>query len=145
MTTIKKTRKFNAVALALALSAGTVGGMFSFAAMIEPAMAASTNGGGGGQGGGGGSTGGGEPNGVMGAGNGPFALVAAPNKHPEVPQPYENCNGSRDGNDIQKCRYTQRKTAPRIVKINGFANCAVVQQVRGVDGTPGEFFCLKSM
>ncbi|KAF0230374.1 MAG: hypothetical protein FD175_1696 [Beijerinckiaceae bacterium] len=34
---------------------------------------------------------------------------------------------------------------PRVVRINGFANCAVVKQVNGANGKPAEFRCDRSM
>lgn len=119
--------RFSHLALALALSTGTVGGMMGFVALTEPAFAR-TNGGGNG---GGGPAGGGE-----GAAN-----ITDPNVRRVQPS---TCNGSRDTIDTNKCRYTQPR-AVRIVSINGFANCAVVQQMQNVDGKPTEFYCVRPM
>ncbi len=136
-----KNRKFSHFVLALALSIGTVGGMASFAAMTEPALAKSAGGGGNA----GGGNAGGENGGVMAANaNKPgIANIQQPNIQRSVPDPTP-CGQSADGTDTIKCKYTQRPS-PRVVRINGFANCAIVQQVRATDGRPAEFYCLRSM
>lgn len=150
MKTQKKTRRLSILALALALSAGTVGGMMSFAAMTTaPAMAQAAAGGGGngGNAGGNGGGNGGEPGNIM--NNGPITHARTPNRQSEPPiqrarPDRQNCNGSQELAEIEKCKYTLR-TVPRIVRINGFANCAVVQQMPSPNGGPTEFYCLKSM
>jgi hypothetical protein len=122
----KKTlgNRFGTLALAFALSAGTVGGMVSFASLSQPAQA---RGNGGSSEGGAGAT-------VM----KPDAAVLdeKPNGRRAIP---ENCNGSKDMPGVQKCRYTQPRTV-RVVNIHGFANCAVVQQMAN-----GAFYCARAM
>ena len=132
--------RFSHIALALALSVGTVGGMATFAALTEPAFAASSNGGGSGAGGG---PGGGEASPM--AINNPAPPAAR--RHPPhrraavVPPP---CGGSADTPDTTNCKYDLRPT-PRIVSIHGFANCAVIQQMPAAHGRPGEFYCARPM
>lgn len=137
MKTQTRKSRFSHLALALALSTGTVGGMMSFAAMTEPAFARGNGGGGAGP------AGGGEGGNVM----SPAAanIAGAPNRGPRNPPQIgrrgipDNCNGSRETINTNKCKYTQPR-AIRVVNIHGFANCAVVQQ------TPfGEFYCVRPM
>lgn len=134
--------RFSHLALALALSVGTVGGMATFAALTEPAFARGAGGGGGG-----GAAGGGE-------GGNPVAAVniqdPAINRAPPrrriaaIPSRSKPCGGSADTEDTSACKYDLRPT-PRIVSIHGFANCAVVQQMPGAYGRPGEFYCVRPM
>lgn len=151
--TFRKASRFSMLALALSLSAGTVAGMFGIAAMTSgPALAqAASVGGGGGPGGNGGNGG---PGGNGGAGAGPMAAnpIAAFNPAPPNREPNrgrdrpagDHCNGSAEMLETQKCRYNQR-SAPRIVRINGFSNCAIIQQVPNPHGGPAEFYCVKPM
>jgi hypothetical protein len=135
-TQTKRAGKLGHIALALALSCGTVGGMMAFAAMTEPAFA---RGNGGGAGPAGGAAGG-----VMNpAGRGPVGAANDPNEHQKRGR-NEICNGSRDMPQTDRCKYTQPRLV-RIVNLHGFANCAVVQQLARVDGKPGEFYCARSM
>lgn len=135
---IKKSSKLSTLALALALSAGTVGGMMTFALTIEPAQARSAGKGGGGGGGAAGNGGEGGDDVMAAHINEPRSHARRPNNPPVArvrPGP-QNCQQNTDGVMLQNCRYTQ----PRIVRINGFANCAVVAQVG-----PSEFACLRAM
>ena len=137
--TSKSKTRFSHIALALSLSLGTVGGMFSFIALTEPAFAAQGGGGGGG-GGGAGGNGGGEGGNVMAAVNN-----AVNANKPQTPGGQPNgCTTARNTPDLQNCHYTERST-PRVVNIHGFANCAVIGQRPGSNGRPGEFFCLRPM
>lgn len=141
MKTQTKKSRFSHIALALALSVGTVGGMASFLALTEVAEAKGN--------GGGGAGGGGEPApaAVKANNNGP-AINRAPPINPPPQQALRaqdlNCGGSRDMIENESCRHNARST-PRIVRINGFANCAVVQQIPGPNGGPAEFYCLRPM
>ena len=108
--------RFNIFALALALSVGTVGGL--------TAVAAQTGGGGGGNGGGAG----GEPGGVM-------AITHANQPHQQQPGKRDACGGDRDTATTKHCRQS-----PRVVRIEGFANCAVIGQTRN-----GEVYCIRPM
>lgn len=143
MKTQTKKSRFSHIALALALSVGTVGGMASFLALTEVAQAKG-NGGGGAGGAGGGN--GGEPAPAAINNNRPAINRAPPVIDP--PQrariPQLNCDGSREMIENQNCRHNARST-PRIVRINGFANCAVVQQIPSPNGGPAEFYCLRPM
>lgn len=135
-TSTIKNRKLSHLALALALSAGTIGGMMTFAATTEPAFAQAAGKGGGGAGGAGGEA---DPN-VMNP-NEPRTHARRPNLPPvvRVAPPRPNCQQNTDGVELKNCRYTQRPT-PRIVSINGFANCAVVHQAPS-----GQFYCVRPM
>lgn len=139
----RKASRFSMLALALSLSAGTVAGMFGIAALTSGPVQAQSAGNGGGRGGEG-----------AGAGSNPMAAnpIAVvnhvdPNRDPNRGrdrQVGENCNGSAEMAETQKCRYNQRST-PRIVRINGFSNCAIIQQVPNPQGGQAEFFCVKPM
>lgn len=143
MKTQSKNSRFSHIALALALSVGTVGGMASFLALTEVAQAKGN--GGGGAGGAGGA--GGEPAPAV-ANNNPAINRAPPVINPPLTQPVRsiqlNCDGSREMIENQNCRHNARST-PRIVRINGFANCAVVQQIPNPNGGPADFYCLRPM
>lgn len=103
MTRISKSRRFNGLALALALSAGTAGGLFTVSAMTEPAAAQA----------------------VASAGI-PTAVQAEPAvAAPPAAQP--------------------QRPAPRVVRINGFANCAVVKQVKTTPGAEPDYRCDRAM
>lgn len=143
--TLGRKTRFGHIALALSLSFGTVGGMMGFVALTEPAFAAAAGGGGGGgagAGGGGGANG--EGGNVMAAARAPVL----PNNPPVVrrsnPVTANGCTTARNTPDLQNCHYTERGT-PRIVNIHGFANCAVIGQMPGAKGRPGEFYCLRPM
>lgn len=138
--------RFSHIALALALSVGTVGGMATFAALTEPAFAASSSGGGSGGSSAGGGPGGGEASPMAINNPAPPAARRHPPRHriaaiPSRPNP---CGGSADTPDTTNCKYDLRPT-PRIVSIHGFANCAVIQQMPGAYGRPGEFYCARPM
>lgn len=134
-------KKLTHLALAFALSAGTVGGMLTFAALSSaPAMAQAAGGNGGGGGGGSPGT---ENGNVMAAithatNNVPGRGTRSPTPRPR-PTSIVKCNGENDGRHVDECLYTEPAT-PRIVSIHGFANCAVVQQMPG-----GRFYCIKPM
>lgn len=96
--------RFSQLALALALSVGTFGGMMGFVALTEPAQAA-----------------GGSARQQVAATTAPTAASA-----PTVTTP-------------------AGRAAPRVVRINGFANCAVVKQIVGTNGKPDEFRCIRAM
>ncbi len=144
-TKFRKASRFSMLALALSLSAGTVAGMFGIAALTSGPVQAQAAGNGGGGGG---------PAGNGGAGGGPMAAspIAAfnpnePNKEPNNGRGRSrstNCEGSQNGLDSDRCKHNQRST-PRIVRINGFSNCAIVQQVPNPQGGPAEFYCLRPM
>ncbi|MFY8114893.1 MAG: hypothetical protein ACOVOC_11780 [Rhabdaerophilum sp.] len=142
-TKFRKASRFSMLALALSLSAGTVVGMFGIAALTSGPVQAQQGGNGGG---GSGAEGGAGPSPMA------AAKIAAfnpnePNKDPNRGrgrQAGDNCNGSAEMVETQKCRYNQRST-PRIVRINGFSNCAIVQQVPNPQGGPAEFYCLRPM
>lgn len=110
MTTLKtRNKRFSHIALALALSAGTVGGMMAIATLSEPAHARG-NGGGGGSTGGNGS--GGENGDVMKATSAPnIARQRTPNGRVPRFNP-ENCADSQYsfGTGIRSCRYTQARS-----------------------------------
>ena len=143
-SSFRKASRFSMLALALSLSTGTVAGMFGIAAMTSGPVQAQSAGNGGGGG----------PGGEGGAGPSPMAAnpIAAinraePNRDPNRGrdrQTGDNCNGSAEMADTQKCRYNPRST-PRIVRINGFSNCAIIQQVPNPQGGPAEFYCVKPM
>ncbi len=153
-TKSRKASRFSMLALALSLSAGTVAGMLSIAALTSgPAQAQSAgNGGNGGNGGGG-------PAGGAGGGANPMSISKFPNNPSfdiDRQRPNRNpnfqvrravppvCEGNVSQFDAEKCKINQR-SAPRIVRINGFAQCAVIQQVPNPNGGPADFFCLKTM
>ncbi|WP_284178383.1 hypothetical protein [Rhabdaerophilum sp. SD176] len=144
----RKASRFSMLALALSLSTGTVAGMFGIAAMTSgPVQAQSAN-----NGGGGGPAG----NGSAGGGAGPMMAnpIAAFNPIPNEPNRDPNngrgrirganCEGSQSGIDSERCKNNPRST-PRIVRINGFSNCAIIQQVPSPQGGPAEFYCVKPM
>jgi hypothetical protein len=137
MTSQTKASKIHSIALALALSCGTAGGMLAFATLTEPAMARGQ--------GGGDSGNGGEPGGVMAADREPVTHAQNQRERRRAP---ETCDAQSDGASLRQCKFTPppatRPTA-RLVKINGFANCAVVQQVPVGPGQQPEFYCLKGM
>jgi len=141
MKTQTKNSRFSHIALALALSVGTVGGMASFLALTETAQARGNGGGGAG-----GAAGGGEPPPTAINNNRPAINRAPPVINPPLRarMPQLNCNGSSEMIENQNCRHNARST-PRIVRINGFANCAVVQQIPNPNGGPAEFYCLRPM
>lgn len=143
MKTQTKNSRFSHIALALALSVGTVGGMASFLALTETAQARG-NGGGGAGGAAGGN--GGEPAPAAANNNRPAINRAPPVIDPPLRARMQqlNCDGSREMIENQNCRHNARST-PRIVRINGFANCAVVQQIPNPNGGPAEFYCLRPM
>ncbi len=150
-TKSRKASRFSMLALALSLSAGTVAGMLSIAALTSgPAQAQSAgNGGNGGNGGGGPAGGAGGGAGPMIADIGPKVVDdrPRPNRNPNVPPRRATpavCEGNLSALDAEKCKHNQRST-PRIVRINGFAQCAIVQQVPNPNGGPADFFCLKTM
>jgi hypothetical protein len=138
MNTTLKTKKSRLpfLALALALSAGTVGGMLSIAAMTEPAMARGNGGGGGAGGDGGGAN-------IMNPGNPPNANVPGRGPNARVMPDRPTCDEASRPGSIRDCRYTPARS-PRVVNIHGFANCAVVSQVIGANGVP-QFVCVRTM
>lgn len=97
-------RTLSQLALALALSIGTFGGMMGFVALTESAQA---------------------------AGGKAEQQVAATSAPTSVPTPAASVPAERP--------------QPRVVRINGFANCAVVKQVNGANGKPAEFRCDRAM
>lgn len=105
-TKTSKSRRFNGLALALALSAGTAGGLFTVSAMTEPAAAQAV-------------AGAGIPATTLPAQAEP-AVAASPAAQPQRP-------------------------APRVVRINGFANCAVVKQVKTAPGREPDYRCDRAM
>ncbi|MCZ8182286.1 MAG: hypothetical protein O9322_04890 [Beijerinckiaceae bacterium] len=142
-TALRKASRFSMLALALSLSTGTVAGMFGIAALTSgPAQAQQ------------GGNGGGGPAGDGGAGSNPMVAGrvesfnrAEPNNEPNYGRGRTrstNCEGSQNGLDSDRCKNNQRST-PRIVRINGFNNCAIVQQVPNPNGGPAEFYCLRPM
>lgn len=108
MTTLKtRNKRFSHIALALALSTGTVGGMMAMASLSEPAFARGNGGGGGGNAG----PGGGENGDVMKAIKEPYAARRrAPNDRRPRVRP-ENCGDSQFsyGDGIRNCRYTEMR------------------------------------
>lgn len=109
MTTHKKSRKFSQLALALALSVGTIGGMAGFAGLTEPASA-------------------------MGLRSEAASEAAATVKTSAV------------AIGVNPARETQQvRTSPRVVQINGFANCAVVRQMPNTAGQAAQFSCVRPM
>lgn len=142
MKTRNSSKRLSHLALALALSCGTVGGLLTVAALTEPALARGQ--GGGGQGGGEGS-GGGEPGGVMNAGE-PRTHARSPNNPSTVPPTRraaspELCDAQRGG-DVAQCKFSQR-SAPRVIRITGFAGCSAIQQIPGTEGRSTEFYCIR--
>lgn len=135
MTKIIKTTKSRLpfLALAFALSAGTVAGMAGIAAMSEPAMARGNGGGGAAGGDGGGAN-------IMNPGAPNIANPGPVNQRvfPERP----NCETPDRITQNRDCG--QSPVRARVVNIHGFANCAVVQQVIGANGQP-RFVCSRTM
>lgn len=126
-------RKFNLFALALALSAGTIGGMASFAGMTEPAFA------------GGNSQQGQIAKIEVSRIDTAKTDVAKPDAVRTVALKTEapHCGGDRDAN-TRHCVPSYRPV-PRVVNINGFANCSKVQQVVSTNGQPAKFECARPM
>ncbi|MCA0401731.1 MAG: hypothetical protein LCH38_13050 [Proteobacteria bacterium] len=142
--TTKQTLKnrLSNLALALALSAGTVGGMMSIALTADIAQAANIAGGhnGGGHNGGGNNGNGADGGAPVMRPNEPRSFARAP-RAPRVAAPrgqIQKCEGNSSGSDNTHCRFETRPA--RIVSTHGFANCALIEQTRY-----GEFYCARPM
>jgi hypothetical protein len=148
LTSSRKAGRLSILALALSLSTGTIAGLVGIASFATaPAMAQ----GNGGNGGGGGAAGAGGEGGSPMAAARPFAVNQ---QQPNNPRPNRvrgtraqvtnPCGGAADSIDTTACKFTQHST-PRIVTMQGFERCGLVQRVPGVNGGPAEFYCLQPL
>ncbi len=146
LTSPRKAGRLSILALALSLSTGTIAGLVGIASFATaPAMAKGNGGGDGGAAGAGGE--GGAP---MAAAR-PFAVNQ---QQPNNPRPNRvrgtraqvtnPCGGAADTIDTTACKFTQRST-PRIVTMQGFERCGLVQRLPGANGGPAEFYCLQPL
>lgn len=148
----RKAGRLSMLALALSLSAGTVAGLVGITSLASaPAMAQSNGGGGnGGNAGGGGGNGGGEHGSPMAVGPASYAIQQQP-KTPRANRArltrmplIHSCNGAAESIDTKACKFTQ-PTMKRIVTMQAFERCGLVQRIPGVNGSPAEFYCLQPL